>query len=85
MELKEKKPVTLYLDTYIRELLDTYCYLAKRNKTRVMNEAIKDYLEGRLKSEMKESGMAQWKAIWKLEKKEIGKNLIQHLKTGLIT
>jgi len=85
METKEKKPVTLYLDTYIRELLDTYCYLAKRNKTRVMNEAIKDYLEGRLKSEMKESGMAQWKVTVKERRKKLRKNLIRQLKTGLIT
>lgn len=44
MELKAKKPITLYLDISIFEILNTYCYLAKRNKTRVLNEAIREYL-----------------------------------------
>ena len=58
MEAKApKKPVTLYLDISTSEMLDTYCYLAKRNKTRVMNEAIRDYLEGHLKSEYEKEGL----------------------------
>jgi len=57
MGTKEKKPVTLYLDILTSELLDTYCYLAKRNKTRVMNEAIRDYLEGRLKDEYRRKNL----------------------------
>ena len=57
MEPKAKKPVTLYLDLSVFEMLNTYCYLAKRNKTRVMNEAIRDYLEGRLKFEYELEGI----------------------------
>lgn len=55
----QKKPITLYLDPYIRELLDTYSFVSKRNKTRIMNEAIKEYLEGRLREELREKGIAQ--------------------------
>lgn len=51
METGEKKPVTLYLDLITSEMLETYCYLARRNKTRVMNEAIRYYLSNLLKSE----------------------------------
>ena len=57
MEPKEKKPVTLYLDISTTEMLNTYCYMAKRNKTRVMNEAIRNYLESRLKSEYEKQGL----------------------------
>lgn len=59
MEKRKKKPVTLYLEISTSEMLDTYCYMAKRNKTRVMNEAIRDYLEGRLANECKKEGLIQ--------------------------
>ncbi len=59
MEKKEKKPVTLYLDISVSEMLNTYCYMANRNKTRVMNEAIKDYLEDRLKNECIKEGLIE--------------------------
>jgi len=53
MEPKEKKPITLYLELLLSEQLDAYCFLAKRNKTVVLNAAVKDYLKNRLQSEYK--------------------------------
>lgn len=53
----EKEQLTLYLDPGVKEALDTYCYMAKRNRTRVMNEAIEDYVTGHLKNECEKEGL----------------------------
>lgn len=61
MEVKEKKhkPMTLYLDPLVWDLLDTYCYFTHRNKTRICNQALEEWLASKLQSVYKEEGIAQ--------------------------
>ena len=82
---EKRKPMTLYLDPVIWDMLDTYTYFTHRNKKRICNEAIKDYLEGHLKSECERERFIQWEVIGKGDGKEIKQNLIKHLKIELIT
>jgi hypothetical protein len=58
MEGNRKKPVTLYLDEEVYKMLESYTRLSFRNKTRVMNQAILEYLITHLRSEMERKGIA---------------------------
>lgn len=51
---RKKIRTLLYLEQDTKEQLDIYCTLSKRkNKTKIYNEAITEYLNSRLKDEYK--------------------------------
>lgn len=58
---KTKKIRTLlYLEQDIKERLDVYCTLSKqKNKTKIYNAAINEYLKIHLESEYEKEGLAQ--------------------------
>jgi predicted transcriptional regulator len=57
MEGNRKKPITLYLDQEVYEMLESYARLSHRNKTRIMNEGIQEYLISHLQSEITKGGI----------------------------
>jgi len=59
MDKEKKKPVILYLEKITQEMLEDYSYLTKRNRTNICNEAIKEYLKCKLKTELKKEGLVQ--------------------------
>lgn len=61
---------TCYLDPDTKEDMDLYCYLKSKNRIRLINEAIKEYLTTRLGEELQERGYIKQQ---KEEKGEAGK------------
>jgi len=56
-EAKPKKATTIYLSPEVKERLEMYCVLTKRyNKTKIFDEAIREYLNSRLQSEYEKEG-----------------------------
>ena len=75
----KKTASTLYLSPEVKERLEVYCALSKqKNKTKIYNEAITEYLNSRLKDEYKKEGLIQWKAIENERRKKLRQNLMRH-------
>ncbi len=52
-----RKAFTLYLDPDVEEKLRTYCQITTRNRIRVINDSIREYVSMKIHEKFAEEGM----------------------------
>ncbi len=48
---------TAYIDPDVKDELELYCYLKSKNRMRLINDALREYLKNHLTEELKSNGI----------------------------